>query len=565
MKLRACAAALVLAGPVYAAPGTAAFYLVGEPVSTVAAALHDFSGVPIFVSPEVSARRISFYSAEPISPKQALVMLGQVVRDSGIRFVSDKGDARFAVHIGRQSAEASAFPVVPVGGRRMLEAAERDFLAFRLQYAVAGEVEPLIERLLGSASAKAAVPPAVIGIDARSNTVYVRADDVEGARLAQRVIAQIDRPGEHPADTSLLYLRHADATRVMNALRALSPRAGEPGAGLSKVEASGGNTLLLTAPAPLRRSLMTLAEALDVPTARVGIEVRVSAVTGTAADGKAAAAGTAAQLLAAASVSVEDSEEARLDLSLPAAQNAPCPLPADLRNTHLRVILRPRVIDGGRVRVAVRIESGQGKEALPSAAADVLETSVVATHGEEIAVIGIAQTFPAGLAASVCAASLPPRRLLVSLRPLLEEIRERGIEQPFLETSPLPVRFFPERGLLRSALTEQHLTLAPRCASDHRNGAPNAGDCVDTRLDDTLLQLKMSADLDLPTPSPSWRDVLWASLRGWIGGAPEAAQEQETASNGDLGDAPPARQDRRDDTHRAMRPALLLADFRRPD
>ncbi len=551
MKVGFLITALVLSGPACPAPGAAAFYLVREPLSGVAAAIQDFSGVPVFVSPEAAARTIDFYSEKPLSSGQALIALGKAVRDSGIRFVSGKAGEPSAVYIGLHPVGPGSSPAARADARRAPGAAQTGLLVFRLQYAVAGEVEALIERLFGSAWTRTdAARPSVAGVEARSNTVYVRADDADGARLAQQVIAQIDRPGEHPANTSLLYLRHADATRVMAALRLLLPRAGEVGAGLTKVEASGGKTLLLTGPAPFRRDLATLAEALDVPATRVGLEIRVSGVpaAGLAADAEA-------QLLAATSVSIEDSAEARVDLSLPVAQNDRCPLPADARTSRLRLILRPRVIDGGRVRLAVRLEADLAKGEFQSSGAEAFETSVVAAHAEEVVVLGMAQGFAAGLAPTSCAASLPPRRLVLSLRPLLEEMPERRFDPP------VPARAGIDEGFVRSVyavpspepiwLPEQE---APRHGNGGREEAADAGGRMAMPVDDTPLRLTMSTELDAQESTASWHGALWASLVAWIGGAASAAPRQEAADAG--GEHPPSRESARE-TPPLLRPSFL--------
>lgn len=488
MKFGVCAIALALAAA-YPACGmtaeTASFSLTGVPLSTVAAAVHDFTGIQIAVSSNIVDKKIDFYSETPLSSAQAVDMLRQIARSNGIRFmtdgirfVSEKGQPPAVAQISLRSTEADPPAEKLAGESRAKQAPESDLLSFRLQYAVAGEVESLVERLLHNASGKAAMRPTVVGVDVRGNTIYVRANDVDGSRLAHRVIAQIDRPSESPADTSVLYLRHADALRVTAALRALSPRSAQAGTPLSTIQASGGNTLLLSAPAPLRRNLITIAEALDVPTARVGVEIHVADLAG----GGVGKAGSRAPLLASASVSTEDGEEARLDLSLLPSQNEQCSLRPDRGTSRLRVALRPRVIDGGRVRMAVRLEMEPAKGEFPSPGADILETSVVVANAEEVTVAGMSPTFGNTPAAPACNASLHPGRLRISLRALLEDTPEREIPQPAIEAQPMSVQNSVEEA-------------APGRANGNQDRPPKAEPRDSTLVGDSPLPLILSAAL----------------------------------------------------------------------
>ncbi len=196
-----------------------------------------------------------------------------------------------------------------------------------LQYAVAADLAPLVQRL-SDGSGAAAVPGAVPGLggaattviaDSRSNALLVRA--ANPARMAQvrATIARLDRPanlGGPGGGMWVVYLRNADAVKLATVVRAaFSALGGGGGAGAgagaaptaapapatpggaspatapvtgSAAPSTGGfiqadpstNSLVITAPEPLYRQVRALIDQLDSRRAQVYIESMIVEVSG---------------------------------------------------------------------------------------------------------------------------------------------------------------------------------------------------------------------------------------------------------------------------------------------
>jgi len=199
-----------------------------------------------------------------------------------------------------------------------------DIEVIPMQYAVAADLLPLVQRL-ADAGAGAAVPGAVSGggavtviADARSNSLIVRAPNAARLATVRNNIARLDRPssGIGPGGGLwVVHLKNADAVKLATVLRAaFSPTGGgggggggggstsspspaqtaaalQPGAAGASAAATapisgspqpstGGfiqadpttNSLIITAPEPLFKQVRALIDQLDTRRAQVYIE-----------------------------------------------------------------------------------------------------------------------------------------------------------------------------------------------------------------------------------------------------------------------------------------------------
>ena len=207
-----------------------------------------------------------------------------------------------------------------------------DIEVIPMQYAVAADLLPLVQRL-ADAGAGAAVPGAVSGggavtviADARSNSLIVRAPNAARLATVRNNIARLDRPssGIGPGGGLwVVHLKNADAVKLATVLRAaFSPTGGgggggggggstsspspaqtaaalQPGAAGASAAATapisgspqpstGGfiqadpttNSLIITAPEPLYRQVRTMIDQLDNRRAQVYIESMIVEVSG---------------------------------------------------------------------------------------------------------------------------------------------------------------------------------------------------------------------------------------------------------------------------------------------
>ncbi|HSV69555.1 MAG TPA: type II secretion system secretin GspD [Methylibium sp.] len=122
-----------------------------------------------------------------------------------------------------------------------------------LEHAVAADLQPVIQRLSEATPGVAPTPGTALTVlvDARSNSLLLRAGSA--ARLAQvrALIAKLDRPGIGGAGGSgihVVYLKNADATRLAQVLRASFANDARGGSGASASLSSLASPATATSP-----------------------------------------------------------------------------------------------------------------------------------------------------------------------------------------------------------------------------------------------------------------------------------------------------------------------------
>jgi len=189
----------------------------------------------------------------------------------------------------------------------------------RLQHSLAGDMAPLVQKLIDSGAANA---PAAAGqtdngykttllAEPRSNALVVRAANAARISLVRALIEQLDQPTANAANGAagniyVVYLKNADATKLAGTLRAAmsadnrtsaistpalsapSPT-GAPGtvSSASSQPSTGGqiqadpstNSLIITAPEPQYRQLRAVIDKLDQRRAQVFVESLIAEVS----------------------------------------------------------------------------------------------------------------------------------------------------------------------------------------------------------------------------------------------------------------------------------------------
>ena len=126
--------------------------------------------------------------------------------------------------------------------------ASTDMEAMPLQYAIAADLAPMIQRLAdGGAVAmpgQAGGQSTMVMADPRTNTLMVRAPNAARLGLVRTLIQRLDRPGTAGLGGSgihVIYLKNADAVKLAQVLRASFPGAGgSSGGGSSSSGISAG-------------------------------------------------------------------------------------------------------------------------------------------------------------------------------------------------------------------------------------------------------------------------------------------------------------------------------------
>ena len=201
-----------------------------------------------------------------------------------------------------------------------------------LRYAVAADIQPLLQRLTDSGSPAAGVPgaqnlgtaaPSIL-VDTRSNSLIVRSANPSKMASVRSLIAKLDLPPQGSATSGniwVVHLKNADATKLAQVLRAAfstgSGGGGATGTGATTtpqpanpagaagtanaissqaaapITASAGpstggfiqadpstNSLIITAAEPLYRQVRTMIDKLDERRAQVYIESLIVEVSG---------------------------------------------------------------------------------------------------------------------------------------------------------------------------------------------------------------------------------------------------------------------------------------------
>ncbi|WP_374315898.1 type II secretion system secretin GspD [Aquabacterium sp.] len=116
--------------------------------------------------------------------------------------------------------------------------AATDMEAMPLQYAVAADLAPIVQKLADGGGTATAPGAAATGQttmvlpDSRTNTLLVKAPNPARLALVRTLIQRLDKPGTSGLGGSgihVVYLRNADAVRLAQVLRAAYPNAGNGG------------------------------------------------------------------------------------------------------------------------------------------------------------------------------------------------------------------------------------------------------------------------------------------------------------------------------------------------
>lgn len=99
-----------------------------------------------------------------------------------------------------------------------------ELLSIRLRHAAAVDVAQTITRLVpeaAQAGGPGMVPKVAVTVDARSNSVLVRADNPALARRIREVAEAMDTPGTAQGNINVVYLKNAEATKLAETLRGI--------------------------------------------------------------------------------------------------------------------------------------------------------------------------------------------------------------------------------------------------------------------------------------------------------------------------------------------------------
>ena len=128
-----------------------------------------------------------------------------------------------------------------------------DMEAIPLQYAIAADLAPMVQRLADGGGTTPGAPTGAPGggqgtlvmAEARTNTLMVRAPNAARMALVRSLIQRLDRPGTAGLGGSgihVVYLKNADAVKLAQVLRAAFPGAGGSSSGTGGTGSFGAGT-----------------------------------------------------------------------------------------------------------------------------------------------------------------------------------------------------------------------------------------------------------------------------------------------------------------------------------
>jgi general secretion pathway protein D len=207
--------------------------------------------------------------------------------------------------------------------QRIIESIDRpsgtDVEIIRLQNASAIDIAQMLQRVVPEASAPlnapGSTPKAAIAVDPRTNSLVVRADNAPLMNRIKSLALGLDTPGAGSGNIYTVFLRNAEATRIAETLRGLlagsdltrtttttttpagntasqttastsigaAPSAAAPNSVIQAYPPT--NSIIISAPEPVYRSLRTVIDTLDQRREQVYVEaLLVEVTTGLAAE-----------------------------------------------------------------------------------------------------------------------------------------------------------------------------------------------------------------------------------------------------------------------------------------
>jgi general secretion pathway protein D len=176
--------------------------------------------------------------------------------------------------------------------KRIDQQGDNEVDIINLQHASAAEVVRVVNTFFQQAAAAeggGAAPTRIIADD-RSNSVLIGGDKSARLRI-KALVAHLDTPLESGGDTQVRYLQFADAEKIATKLKeqisatvaitgGAPPTGGAPGGGVAASADRSTtiwaepetNALVITAPAKVMRSLMSVVDRLDIRRAQVLVE-----------------------------------------------------------------------------------------------------------------------------------------------------------------------------------------------------------------------------------------------------------------------------------------------------
>jgi general secretion pathway protein D len=270
--------------------------------------VHGFAAVPsgsvIKILPDVSAKQDSIPNATDSTPGRGDEMVTRVVQVDHVAAAQLVPILRPLVP---QQGHLAAYPATNVLIisdraenvsrlvsiiRRIDTVSDSEIEVIRLEHASAAEVVRILNAISRQGAGKGKTPGAVsetLVADERTNSVLLGGDRAERLRL-RAIISHLDTPLESEGNTKVIYLKYAKAPDLVEVLQGVGKSQGEEGKKGKPTAASAEkqldihadeatNSLVITAPPSLMRSLESVIRQLDIRRAQVLVDAIIAEVS----------------------------------------------------------------------------------------------------------------------------------------------------------------------------------------------------------------------------------------------------------------------------------------------
>ena len=174
--------------------------------------------------------------------------------------------------------------------RRVDKVSDSEVEVIRLEHASAAEVVRILNAISRTQPAAGKAPGAgtqTLVADERTNSVLLGGDRADRLRL-RAIISHLDTPLERDGNTKVIYLKYARAADIVETLRGVGKTQGEEAQAKTAATAIGKqldiqadeatNSLVITAPPALMRSLESVIRQLDIRRAQVLVDAIIAEV-----------------------------------------------------------------------------------------------------------------------------------------------------------------------------------------------------------------------------------------------------------------------------------------------
>lgn len=136
----------------------------------------------------------------------------------------------------------------------------KDSAVLKLKYAVAGDVALALQKLVGEGKDEPSSQKLSVAVDSRTNTILLHSSNTSKIDQIRQLVAELDTPQSQNAAPRVIFLRNADASRLVQTLQGGTAGSGSPSS-RTATQSAGSASAGLSTSAPASFSSSSTASA----------------------------------------------------------------------------------------------------------------------------------------------------------------------------------------------------------------------------------------------------------------------------------------------------------------